>query len=335
MNHNTKKPDEFLNYFYRVRIKITNQPLIILINIQNVTKSFKGFKAVDDISLTIQPGEYLALLGPNGAGKTTLVEMVEGLQYPDQGNITIKGMNWHQHKAPLRKLLGISLQETKFVDKLTVRETLNLFGSFYDLPKRRSEEIMEAVNLTHKQKTFTVNLSGGQRQKLALGVAIMNTPEILLLDEPTTGLDPNARRELWDILTKLKAQYHTTLILTTHYMEEAQYLCDRIVILDQGKILADGTLEELLDTYERGEIISFTLDKELPGQILSQIPGLHHFINRNERAKGELIVEDITRALPKFLSLVEAHHLEMRRLECRKKTLDDLFVAMTGRRLDE
>lgn len=306
-----------------------------MIQIQNVTKSFKGFKAIDNLSLTIHQGKYLALLGPNGAGKTTLVEMIEGLQFPDEGNITIQGLDWHHHKTQLRNMMGISLQETKFVDKLTVRETLNLFGSFYGLPKSRSDEIMAAVNLTHKQKTYTVNLSGGQRQKLALGVGIMNSPDILLLDEPTTGLDPNARRELWHILTNLKKQHRTTLILTTHYMEEAQYLCDRIVILDQGKILADGTLEELLDTYDQGEIISFTLDKALPAEALHQIPGLQHFINLNEYTRGELIVDDITTALPVFLALVESQHLGMKTLECRKKTLDDLFVSMTGRRLHE
>lgn len=308
---------------------------IALIQIQNVSKSFKGFKAIDNLSLTIQQGEYLALLGPNGAGKTTLVEMIEGLQFPDKGTITIQGMDWYHHKTQLRNMMGISLQETKFVDKLTVRETLNLFGSFYGLPKSRSDEIMEAVNLTHKQEAYTVNLSGGQRQKLALGVGIMNNPEILLLDEPTTGLDPNARRELWDILTHLKQQYHTTLILTTHYMEEAQYLCDQIVIMDQGKILADGTLEKLLDTYDQGEIISFTLEKALPKESLAQIAGLQHIINFNEYIKGELIVDSITTALPQFLALVESQHLGMKALECRKKTLDDLFVSMTGRRLHE
>lgn len=306
-----------------------------MIQIQNITKSFKGFKAIDDLSLTIHQGAYLALLGPNGAGKTTLVEMIEGLQFPDQGSITIQGLDWHHHKQQLRSMLGISLQETKFVDKLTVRETLNLFGSFYGLPKSRSDEIMEAVNLTQKQKTYTVHLSGGQRQKLALGVGIMNQPEILLLDEPTTGLDPNARRELWDILTHLKQQQRTTLILTTHYMEEAQYLCDRIVILDQGKILADGTLEELLATYDQGEIISFTLEHAIPEDAIRQVPGLQHFINLNQYTKGELIVDNITTALPTFLNLVESQQLGMKTLECRKKTLDDLFVAMTGRRLHE
>lgn len=308
---------------------------ITLIQIQNVSKSFKGFKAIDHLSLTIHRGEYLALLGPNGAGKTTLVEMIEGLQFPDEGRITIQGLDWHHHKNQLRNMMGISLQETKFVDKLTVKETLNLFGSFYGLPKSRSEEILEAVNLTHKQKTYTVHLSGGQRQKLALGVGIMNRPEILLLDEPTTGLDPNARRELWDILTNLKQQQHTTLILTTHYMEEAQYLCDRVVILDHGKILADGTLEDLLATYDQGEIISFTLDHAIPEEAIMKIPGLQHFVNHNQYTKGELIVANITTALPTFLYLVASHHLDLKTLECRKKTLDDLFVSMTGRRLHE
>jgi ABC-2 type transport system ATP-binding protein len=312
-----------------------------MIDIQGVTKTFKALRAVDDLTLSIGACEFVALLGPNGAGKTTLVEMVEGLQAPDQGQITIQGLNWQQHATQLRAKIGLSLQETRFVDKLTVRETLDLFGSFYGLAKARTAEILALIDLEAKAKSFTVNLSGGQRQRLALGVAIMNTPDVLILDEPTTGLDPNARRDLWKILTDLKQQRGTTLILTTHYMEEAEQLCDRIVIMNAGKILADGTLEQLLAQHSQGEIITFELTGTWPAldKVLASVPGLmaHHRLNAGAEStyKGQLLVEDLTRALPAFLEQLKAHQIALGEIGSRKKTLDDLFVAMTGRRLDD
>lgn len=306
-----------------------------MINIKEVTKAFKGFKAIDNLSLTINNGEYLALLGPNGAGKTTLVEMIEGLQFPDRGEIIINGLNWNQHGKQLRNMLGLSLQETKFIDKITVQETLELFASFYHLSKARANEIMQIVNLEAKRKAYTVNLSGGQRQKLALGIAILNNPEILLLDEPTTGLDPNARREIWEILLKLKEEKGTTLILTTHYMEEAEQLCDRIVIIDGGKILGDGTLESLLATFSKGEIITFDLDKRPDQDVFKDIIGLQEFVWKNDGGRGRMTVDDITQSLPHFLEILKEQQIVLKELGSRKKTLDDLFVAMTGRRLNE
>lgn len=306
-----------------------------MIEIKQVTKSFKDFKAVDNLSLTIDTGEYLALLGPNGAGKTTLVEMIEGLQFPSSGEITIDGLNWGQHAKQLRAMMGLSLQETKFIDKVTVEETMALFASFYNLSKARAREVMEVVNLTAKKKAYTVNLSGGQRQKLALGIALLNDPEILLLDEPTTGLDPNARREIWDILLKLKQERGTTLILTTHYMEEAERLCDRIVIIDGGKILGDGTLESLLDTFSRGEVIAFEVDKRPSPEALDAIVGVQELSWIKDSGKGQLLVDDITQALPQFLEILKDQEVNLIELGSRKKTLDDLFIAMTGRRLYE
>lgn len=313
----------------------TKSKFFVLIEIKEVTKSFKGFKAVDNLSLTIQTGEYLALLGPNGAGKTTLVEMIEGLQFPTNGEININGLNWRQHAKELRAVMGLSLQETKFIDKVTVEETMELFASFYNLSKARAREVMEVVNLEAKKNAYTVNLSGGQRQKLALGIAILNSPEILLLDEPTTGLDPNARREIWDILLKLKQDKGTTLILTTHYMEEAERLCDRIVIIDGGKILGDGTLESLLDTFSRGEVITFEVDKKPSEEALDSIVGLQELSWIRDSAKGQLLVDDITQALPQFLEILKVEEVNLVELGSRKKTLDDLFIAMTGRRLHE
>lgn len=306
-----------------------------MIDIKQVTKSFKGFKAVDNLSLTIHKGEYLALLGPNGAGKTTLVEMIEGLQFPSSGEIVINGMTWKDNARKLRAMMGLSLQETKFIDKVTVKETMELFASFYDLSSARAAEVIGIVNLETKKNAYTVNLSGGQRQKLALGIAILNDPEILLLDEPTTGLDPNARREIWDILLKLKQEKGTTLILTTHYMEEAERLCDRIVIIDGGKILGDGTLESLLDTFSKGEVITFEVDKQPSQEALDAIVGVQELSWIKDSGKGQLLVDDITQALPQFLKILKDQGINLIELGSRKKTLDDLFIAMTGRRLHE
>jgi ABC-2 type transport system ATP-binding protein len=315
-------------------MKNLNEIKDTVIEVKNVTKCFKDVRAVDGLNLQIYRGEYVALLGPNGAGKTTLVEMIEGIQKPDSGEILITGKYWKDSESQLREILGISLQETEFVDKLTTQETLNLFGSFYKLSKKRSDEILELIGLEEKRKSYVVNLSGGQRQKLALGIALINEPNILILDEPTTGLDPHARREIWNILQNLK-QKGTTLILTTHYMEEAEYLCDRILIMYKGKFLAEGTLEELLDNYANGEIIEFTLDKRINSNQLSGIEGVLDLVWQSENGKGKLIVKDIVTTLPNFLKIVENEKINLKELECRKMTLDDLFISMTGRHLDE
>jgi ABC-2 type transport system ATP-binding protein len=217
-----------------------------VIQVKNVWKSFKTVQAVKGISLSITKGQFIALLGPNGAGKTTLVEMIEGIQKPDSGEITIMGKKWKGNEDELHRIIGLSLQETRFVDKLRVSETLQLFAGFFNLGKDRVDEIIDIVGLQDKRKAYVVNLSGGQRQRLAIGIALINKPAILLLDEPTTGLDPNARREIWDILRSLKEKSETSMILTTHYMEEAENLCDYIIILDNGVILKEGTLDELL-----------------------------------------------------------------------------------------
>jgi ABC-2 type transport system ATP-binding protein len=216
------------------------------IEISHVVKSFKDVQAVRGVSLTILQGEFVALLGPNGAGKTTLVEMMEGLRKPDKGEILIQGMTWKKKEKELRKIIGLTLQETRFVEKLTIRETLRLFASFFNLGDEQVDKVIALTQLDSKQKALVGTLSGGQRQRLALAVALLNDPQILFLDEPTTGLDPHARRDLWNILQDLKTKGATTLILTTHYMEEAESLCDRIIVINEGRILREGRLEELL-----------------------------------------------------------------------------------------
>jgi len=272
------------------------------------------------------------LIGPNGAGKTTLVEMIEGIQKPDSGSITINGLTWKGNQHQLNRVLGISLQETNFVEKLTVSETLQLFASFYKLTENRVGDVLAMVRLQEKEKAYVKNLSGGQRQRLALGIALLNQPQILLLDEPTTGLDPNARREIWEILLRLKNQHQTSMILTTHYMEEAEYLCDQILIVDEGKVLARGTLQELLDNCDVNEIIEVAFSSNPPFG-LEALPGLKNLSREGAENTFRLEVDKIVETLPVLLELAKNTHTEILSLQSRTMTLDDLFTSMTGRRL--
>jgi ABC-2 type transport system ATP-binding protein len=244
---------------------------MLQIEVQNVYKSFGEVQAVRGISLAIQPGEFVALLGPNGAGKTTLVEMMEGLRKPDGGTILLQGKTWQKNEKELRKIIGLSLQETRFSEKLTVRETLRLFACFFKSGEKRVSEIIGLTGLESKQKSMVGTLSGGQRQRLALAVALLNNPRILFLDEPTTGLDPHSRLDLWNILYGLKKQGETTLVLTTHYMEEAESLCNHIIIIDEGRVLRDGKLEDLLDENARNLDELFI---RLTGKTLRENPNL-------------------------------------------------------------
>ena len=304
------------------------------IEIRNLYKSFKDVKAVQNVNLIVESGESVALLGPNGAGKTTLVEMIEGVQYPDSGKIHILDRSWEKDENILRKQIGIALQETRFLDRLTVEETLNLFASFYSLEKKRTREVIEIIQLESKRTTWVLHLSGGQRQRLALGVAIIHSPQILILDEPTTGLDPNARRDLWKILENFKAT-GTTLILTTHYMEEAQYLCERILMMDQGKLLAEGSLSDLLDKFGEGDFIEYIINGILPTEKVKKLPGVINLSWDENTGVGRLTVKKISITLPLFLQLVEISSISLISVECRRRTLDDLFLAMSGRHLDD
>jgi ABC-2 type transport system ATP-binding protein len=305
-----------------------------VIEITNVSKSFKTLKAVDDLSLTIFEGEYVALLGPNGAGKTTLIEMIEGIQKPDHGSITILGRHWRHYSQELHHLIGLSLQETKFIDKLTTEETLDLFGSFYRLGYGRTKEILQLVNLESKRKTFTVNLSGGQRQRLAIGIALLNNPKVLLLDEPTTGLDPAARREIWKILEKLRKDMGTTMILTTHYMEEAEVLCERILIMDKGRFIAAGTLSDLNATHGEGDLIEITFVDDFDIAQL-ELPGVKRLNWLEPYKKMQIFVTNIAEVLPLIITAAKAKNIKIAELSSRRMTLDDLFISMTGRHLIE
>lgn len=307
----------------------------LLIEVKDVYKSFKEVKAVNGLSFSVDQGQFLALLGPNGAGKTTMVEMIEGIQFPDRGEILIDGKTWQHHEEEIHRIIGLSLQETRFTDKLNVRETLALFASFYGLGKERVDEVIDLVNLDEKRKSYVVNLSGGQRQRLALGIALLNKPMILLLDEPTTGLDPTARREVWAILRRLKEEAKTSLILTTHYMEEAEQLCDHIIIIDHGKILREGTLDQLIMNENGKKIVGFTLkEKRLQEGIF--LKNNNFAIQWDEESqKGNLELTKIEVELPEFLRYLNALGLSLENMDIRKSSLDDLFIELTGRHLHE
>jgi ABC-2 type transport system ATP-binding protein len=307
----------------------------LVIEVKNVWKSFKTVQAVKGINLKIPKGQFVALLGPNGAGKTTLVEMIEGIQKPDRGEITITGKKWKGNEDELHRIIGLSLQETRFIDKLRVSETLLLFAGFFNLGKERVNEIIDIVGLEEKRKSYVVNLSGGQRQRLAIGIALINKPAILLLDEPTTGLDPNARREIWEILKNLREQSETSMILTTHYMEEAESLCDYIVIIDNGVILKEGTLNQLLEEETNEKVVEFTMENgHLKDYIHSD--GLSFVIHPGEtKEKGFVTLRDFETELPAFMAFMKMNNIALKHMECRRKTLDDLFVSLTGRKIND
>ncbi|AOP35735.1 ABC transporter ATP-binding protein [Leptospira tipperaryensis] len=312
----------------------SNESTNVVIDVRNVIKRFKNTTAVNDLSLEIHRGEFVALLGPNGAGKTTLIEMLEGIQKPDEGSIFILGTTWKENETLLRSKIGLALQETRFMDRITVQETLDLFGTFYKSKKERLNEILELINLEDKQKAYVSHLSGGQRQRLALGVSILNYPEILFLDEPTTGLDPGARRDVWKILDRLR-QSKTTMILTTHYMEEAETLCERIIIMDKGKILDQGTLPDLLGRTGGGEIIRFSVEDGSNPESLIPSAGMYKYHWDGAKSEARIYVSAITDYLPQLIQTISASGKKLKNLECHKKTLDDLFLSMTGRGLEE
>jgi ABC-2 type transport system ATP-binding protein len=306
-----------------------------VIEVNDVWKSFKTVQAVRGINIRIPKGQFVALLGPNGAGKTTLVEMIEGIQKPDRGEITIMGKRWKGNEDELHRIIGLSLQETRFIDKLRVTETLKLFASFFNIGEKRIDEIIDIVGLNDKRKSYVVNLSGGQRQRLAIGIALINNPAILLLDEPTTGLDPNARREIWQILQNLRDQSETSMILTTHYMEEAEFLCDYIVIMDKGEILREGTLDQLLEDETSEKVIEFTAENDLNIDKINS-SGFPFNIRQGEtKNSGYVSISGFDTGLPAFMAFMKSRNITLKHMECRRKTLDDLFVSLTGRKINE
>jgi ABC-2 type transport system ATP-binding protein len=305
---------------------------VTAISVQNLVKRFEDVVAVNGITFDIASGSCVGLLGPNGAGKTTTVEILEGIQAPTSGEVRVLGRSWSSDASAIRERIGLALQQTQFYERLTVRETVELFRSFYARGLSVDEAIAQ-VQLQEKRKAYVMKLSGGQRQRLAVAVALVADPELLFLDEPTTGLDPQSRRSLWDVIDALRGKGRTVL-LTTHYMEEAAQLCDRIIIVDRGRIVADGTVPELIRSIGGEQVIEIATRPALTDeQLKAQVPGLARVTRRGEVAA--LTVQELHVAVPAVVAAVQAAGATLMQLSTRQSTLDDVFLALTGRSLRE
>jgi ABC-2 type transport system ATP-binding protein len=301
------------------------------LRVRNLRKTYKDVVAVDGLDLEILSGECFGVLGPNGAGKTTTIEICEGLTLPDSGEVEVLGMHWRTHANELRQRLGIQLQETQLSEKLTVLEILQLFRSFY----RKGLDVGEAialVQLEEKRSARVGALSGGQKQRLALACALVGDPDLLFLDEPTTGLDPQARRQLWELIERFR-QSGRTILLTTHYMDEAERLCDRVAIMDHGKVIALGTPRELVASIGVEHVVEFSAGpaSALDHEVLGHLEGVRSV--RAENGSVLMQVTELHRAVPALLGVLNREGIPLTELRTHSATLEDVFVALTGRHL--
>ncbi|HEX2523126.1 MAG TPA: ABC transporter ATP-binding protein [Terriglobia bacterium] len=306
--------------------------MTVAIRCSQLYKSYDNkVEAVRGLDLEVQVGECFGMLGPNGAGKTTTIEILEGLLEPTAGVVEILGRQWGKQDLELRQLLGICLQETRLPEKLTVLEILRLFRSFYS-SGRDPREVMEKVALVEKADTWVSKLSGGQKQRLAVACALVGDPKILFLDEPTTGLDPQSRRQLWDIVREFKKSGGTVL-LTTHYMDEAERLCDRVAIVDHGVVIALGSPSELIASLGAEHVVEFTLENVdgLPTDGISKLSSVKSV--RAEGAGYSLNVEEPHVAIPALIQYLRDSGAALAGLTTRHASLEDVFVTMTGRHL--
>jgi ABC-2 type transport system ATP-binding protein len=303
----------------------------LALEVRQLRKTFGAVTAVDGLDLAVRAGECFGLLGPNGAGKTTTIEICEGLTAPDSGEVRVLGRTWSDDAPALRQRLGIALQETQLSDRLSVEETLALFQSFYHRA-RPLEDVIALVALGEKRGARVGTLSGGQKQRLAVACALVGDPELLFLDEPTTGLDPQSRRQLWDLVEQFKATGRTVL-LTTHYMDEAERLCDRIAVVDHGHVIALGTPRELIASLGAEHVVHF-----VPGEgpavaleALRALPGV-----RAARATDggfDLAVRAVHETVPALLADLARGGVPLAELRTHSPTLEDVFVSLTGRQL--
>jgi len=292
-------------------------------------KHYGDVKAVDGVDLEVEPGECFGLLGPNGAGKTTTIEILEGLTRPDSGEVMVLGRRWGSHERELRERLGISLQESRMSEKLTVFETLELFRSFY-ARGRDPERLLADLSLEEKRDARVGKLSGGQRQRLAVACALAGDPEILFLDEPTTGLDPQSRLQLWERIEGLKAAGRTVL-LTTHYMEEAERLCERVAVVDHGKIIAQGSPAKLIAGLRAPHILEFSTEPQVSEALLAELPGIGE--RRAREGRWLLAAASLAESVPALLAVLEGAGARLVSLSTHRATLEDVFISLTGRDL--
>jgi ABC-2 type transport system ATP-binding protein len=303
------------------------------LRVVGLRKAFGDVVAVDGLDLTVAAGECFGLLGPNGAGKTTTIEICEGLTAPDAGEVEVLGRRWDRDERALRERLGIQLQETQLAEKLTVEETVRLFRSFYGRG-RDVDEVIDVVQLGEKRTARVGKLSGGQKQRLALACAIVGDPELLFLDEPTTGLDPQSRRQLWDLIVELRASGRS-IVLTTHYMDEAERLCDRVAIVDHGHVIALGSPRELIASLGAEHVVEFTVvdapDGALGAESFRALDGVR--AAREHEGRWTLEVVELARAVPALLGDLSRRALVLGELATHSATLEDVFVSLTGRQL--
>ncbi len=297
------------------------------LKVRQLKKQYPKVLAVDGLDLEVARGEVFGLLGPNGAGKTTTLEMIEGLTPPDGGEIEILGLDWRHHGKEIRARIGVQLQSTSLFNKITPREALTLYGSYY--PRSRSAvELLDLVQLTDKADAYHITLSGGQMQRLALALALVNDPELVFLDEPTTGLDPQARRSLWDVVRRIRGEGRT-VILTTHYMDEAEALCDRLAIMDHGRVLTAGTPMGLIQGLAIPSVVELAFDGAAPDP--SAFAGV---LGVPVTARGdlwEIPTRDPKALLPAILEAAE--QVSYLQIHVRRATLEDVFLHLTGRSL--
>ena len=302
------------------------------LRLRNLRKAYKDVVAVDGLDLEVYSGECFGLLGPNGAGKTTTIEICEGLTAADSGELEVLGLRWETGANQLRQRLGIQLQETQLSEKLTVLETVRLFRSFFRQGPQPAE-VIGLVQLEEKQMSRVGGLSGGQKQRLALACALVGDPDFLFLDEPTTGLDPQARRQLWELIEQFKSAGRT-ILLTTHYMDEAERLCDRVAIMDHGKVIALGTPRELIEQMGVEHMVEFsagTAGKSLETGALRRIDGVREV--RSENGTIQMQVVELHRAVPALIEELTRQGIPLTELRTHSATLEDVFVALTGRHL--
>ncbi|WP_242457394.1 ABC transporter ATP-binding protein [Insulibacter thermoxylanivorax] len=306
--------------------------IMAVLTVQNLRKSFGSVQAVADISFAVEAGEVFTIIGPNGAGKTTTLEMIEGLIKPDGGSISFGGMNWEKDADKIKMMIGIQPQTEAMFDLLTPKEHLDLFASFYSNPMS-TLEILDMVNLTEHRNKKVKHLSGGQRQRLAIGLAMIGDPQMLFLDEPTTGLDPQARRNIWDIVLQLKEIGKTT-ILTTHYMDEAEKLSDRVCIVDQGKVIAMDSPAALINnlTKEREVKLSF-IDGEFAAEDAEQYARSLPSVVRIERSGRDLLLWTIQPedALHSIFGYTKEQGYRVDQVSIREMSLEDVFISYTGK----
>ncbi|PGT75011.1 MULTISPECIES: ABC transporter ATP-binding protein [Bacillaceae] len=303
-----------------------------VLEVKQLKKSFGSVHAVQDISFSVQAGEVFTIIGPNGAGKTTTLEMIEGLVIPDSGEIMYGELNWEKNGTEIKKKIGVQPQSSAMFDLLTPEENLSLFATFYD-KARPTKEILDLVNLTEHRKNHVKKLSGGQRQRLAIGLAMISDPDIIFLDEPTTGLDPQARRNIWDIILQLK-QLGKTTILTTHYMEEAEKLSDRVCIVDQGRVITLDTPSALIEklTKEREVRLSFVDGEEAAIEANTFSQNLQS-VSRTEREDSSLRIwtanpED---TLYDLFAFTKEKNYRVEQVSIREMSLEDVFIEFTGK----